>query len=194
MTLTGYLSEYSLAEVLNFVHQGNRTGLLSISTDIVPVEPPTNPHYLWFQTGRIVAISTGIDGQGLLGAISQRKLIPSEQIEQLRTQVQKIQQSLGLHLKSRNLLTAEQLQLLFNSQTIAIACKLFELSDARFHFDPCILPHNAEMTGISIPAQELGLLGLRMLKNWTNLSKKLPDPQYVIQRLRSEERRVGKEC
>jgi hypothetical protein len=187
MTLTGYLSEYSLAEVFNFVHQGNRTGLLSISTDITPVEPPTNPHYLWFQAGRIMAVSTGIDGQGLLKAISQRKLIPAEHIEQLRTQVNKINEPLGLHLKSRNLLTAEQLKLLFNSQAIAIVCKLFELSNARFHFDPCVLPYNAEMTGISMPAQEIGLLGLRMLKDWSNLSQKLPDPQYAIQRLSIEE-------
>jgi hypothetical protein len=187
MTLTGYLSEYSLAEVFNFVHQGNRTGLLSISTDIPPVELPTDPHYLWFQTGRIMAVSTGIDGQGLLKAISQRKLVPNEHIEQLRTQVQKLHQPLGLHLKSRGLLTAEQLKLLFNSQAIAIVCKLFELRDARFHFDPCILPYNAEMTGISMPAQEVGLLGLRMLKNWDNLSDKLPDPQYAIQRLSLEE-------
>jgi hypothetical protein len=187
MTLTGYLSEYSLAEVFNFIHQGTRTGLLSISTDINPVEPPTNPHYLWFQTGQIMAVSTGMDGQGLLQAISQRKLVPAEHIEQLRTQVQKFHQPLGLHLKSRGLLTAEQLKLLFNSQTIAIVCKLFELRDARFHFDPCILPYNAEMTGISMPAQEVGLLGLRMLKNWDNLSQKLPDPQYAIQRLSVEE-------
>jgi Domain of unknown function (DUF4388) len=183
MTLTGYLSEYSLAEVLNFVHQGNRTGLLSISTDIPPVEPPTNPHYLWFQTGRIMAVSPGMDGQGLLKAILQRKLVPEEQIEQLRTQVHKLHQPLGLHLKSRNLLTAEQLKLLFNSQTIAVVCKLFELSNARFHFDPCILPYNAEMTGRSMPAQEIGFLGLRVLRDWASLSKKLPDPLYALQRL-----------
>jgi Domain of unknown function (DUF4388) len=187
MTLTGYLSEYSLAEVFNFVHQGNRTGLLSISTDITPVEPPTNPHYLWFQSGRIMAVSTGLDGQGLLKAISQRKLVPTEHIEQLRIQVDKINEPLGLHLKSRNLLTAEQLKLLFNSQAIAIICKLFELSNARFHFAPDILPNNAEMTGISMPAQEIGLLGLRMLKDWDSLSEKLPDPLYALQRLSLEE-------
>jgi Domain of unknown function (DUF4388) len=186
MTLTGYLSEYSLAEVFNFIHQGNRTGLLSIFTDITPVEPPTNPHYLWFQNGRIMAVSTGMDGQGLLKAISQRKLVPEEQIEQLRTQVQKLHQPLGLHLKSRDLLTAEQIKLLFNSQVIAIVCKLFELSNGRFNFDPCILPYNAEMTGISMPAQEVGLLGLRVLRDWSNLKDKLPDPNYALQRLSLE--------
>jgi hypothetical protein len=187
MTLTGYLSEYSLAEVFNFVHQGNRTGLLSICTDITPVEPPTNSHYLWFENGRIMAVSTELNGQGLLRAISQRKLVSNEHIEQLRIQVSKINEPLGLHLKSRNLLTAEQLKLLFNSQAIAVVCKLFELSNARFHFEPSVLPYHAEMTGISMPAQEIGLLGLRMLKDWANLSDKLPDPLYALQRLSLEE-------
>jgi hypothetical protein len=183
MTLTGYLSEYSLPEVLNFVHQGNRTGLLSISPDISPVELPTYSHYVWFETGRVVGVSTVLDGQGLLKAISQRKLMPVEQIEQLQTQVDKIYEPLGLYLKSRGSISAEQLKLLFNSQVIAIVCKLFEMSNGRFHFDPCILPYAAEMTGISLPAQEVGLLALRVLRDWTNLKYKLPDPKYALQRL-----------
>jgi Domain of unknown function (DUF4388) len=180
MTLAGYLSEYSLAEILNFVHEGSRTGLLSISADLTPVATPLNPHYLWFQSGRIVAVA------GLLGAISQRKLIPSAQIEQLRTQVDKLSQPLGLYLKSRGLLNAEQLKLLFNSQAIAVVCKLFEMNNGRFYFDPCILPFSAEMTGISLPAQEIGLLGLRVLKDWSNLAQKLPDPDYALQRWSSQ--------
>ncbi len=186
MTLAGYLSEYSLAEILNFVHEGSRTGLLSISADITPVATPINPHYLWFQNGRIVGVANGLDGQGLLRAISQRKLVPSDQIEQLRTQVDKLSQPLGLYLKSRGLLSAEQLKLLFNSQAIAVVCKLFEMNNGRFYFDPCILPFSAEMTGISLPAQEIGLLGLRVLKDWSNLAEKLPDPDYALQRWSSQ--------
>ncbi len=183
MTLIGYLSEYSLSEVFNFVNQGNRTGLLSISTDLNSVEVPTYSHYLWFETGRIVAVSNVLDGQGLLKAISQRKLIGAEYIEQLQTQVDKLHEPLGLYLKSRGLITAEQLKLLFNSQSTATVCKLFELSNGRFHFDPCILPYAAEMTGLSLPAQEVGLLALRVLRDWTNLQDKLPDPNYALQRL-----------
>lgn len=186
MTLTGYLSEYSLPEVFNFVHQGNRTGLLSISPDISPVELPIYSHYLWFETGRIVAVSTVLDGQGLLKSISQRKLIAAEKIEQLQTQVDKLHEPLGLYLKSSSLLTAEQLKLLFNSQVTATICKLFEMSNGRFHFDPCMLPYAAEMTGISLPAQEVGLLALRVLRDWNKLKDKLPDPNYALQRLSLE--------
>jgi Domain of unknown function (DUF4388) len=186
MTLAGYLSEYSLAEVFNFVHQGNRTGLLSISPVYDDTVITTNSHYLWFESGRIVAATADLDGQGLLRTIEQRKLFPQRQIEQLRPQIDKLPQPIGLYLKSRGLLDAEQLKLLFNSQVIAPTCKLFELKNGKFNFDPDKLPNNAEMTGISLPAQEMGLLGLRMLKDWSGLSVKLPDPDYALQRLSSK--------
>lgn len=183
MTLTGYLSEYSLPEVFNFIHQGNRTGLLSILADNSSIERPIYSHYLWFQTGSIVAVSDRLDGRGLLKAISQRKLIDAKYIEQLEAQVDKIYEPLGLYLKSRGLISPDHLKLLFNSQSLAIACKLFETSNDCFHFDSCILPCPAEMTGLSLPAQEVGLLGLRVLKNWTNFNDKLPSPHYALQRL-----------
>ena len=189
MTLAGYLSEYSLAEVFNFVHQGNRTGLLSISPVYDGIMITTTPSYLWFESGRIVAMNAGVyglAGQGLIQTIEQRKLFPQRQIEQLRPQIEKLPQPMGLYLKSRGLLDAEQLKLLFNSQVIAPTCKLFELKNGQFNFDPQKLPNNAEMTGISLPAQEMGMLGLRMLKDWSGLSAKLPDPDYAIQRLSSQ--------
>ncbi len=187
MTLAGYLSEYSLAEVFNFVHQGNRTGLLSISPDCNETNIPTNYQYLWFDSGRIVAVTSGLDGQGLLTTIGQRKLLPSEQIEQLRNQGNRLFQPLGIYLKSRGLLDAEQLKLLFNSQVIAPTCKLFELKHGKFQFEPEVAPHHTETIGISLPAQEMGLLGLRVLKDWSGLSAKLADPDYALQRLSSQQ-------
>jgi Domain of unknown function (DUF4388) len=186
MTLAGYLSEYSLAEVFNFVHQGNRTGLLSISPVYDDTVITTTSHYLWFESGRIVTVTSDLDGQGLLRTVEQRKLFPQRQIEQLRPQLENLPQPLGLYLKARGLLDAEQLKLLFNSQVIAPTCKLFEISNGKFNFDPQKLPNHAEMTGISLPAQEMGMLGLRMLKNWSSLSAKLPDPDYALQRLSSQ--------
>jgi Domain of unknown function (DUF4388) len=206
MTFAGYLSEYSLAEIFNFVHEGNRTGLLSITLDPRAIACPSDPYYLWFENGRIVAVTAGLDGKGLLRTIGQRKFLSPAQIELVGTQLAQlppplgaylqartfvdleiegtplndISQPLGLYLKSRGLLDAEQLKLLFNAQTLTIVCKLFELSHRQFSFDPAKVPLNTEMTGLSLPAQEAGLLGLRYLKNWSGLSAKLPDPNYAI--------------
>jgi hypothetical protein len=185
MTLTGSLSEYSLAEILNFIERGQSTGLLSIVPDSHDLTILVKPHYLWFDRGWIVAVTSGVNGQELLNAIWLRKLLPSTQIDLLRTQVNQLSQPLGTYLKSRGLLNLEQLKLLFNSQVIAPVCKLFELGNGKFKLDLQKSPNYAEMTEVSISAQELGLLGLRVLKNWNGLSAKLPHHSYALQRLLS---------
>jgi Domain of unknown function (DUF4388) len=182
MTLAGYLSEYSLAEIFNFVQEGSRTGLLEISPDPNAITAPTEPRYVWFESGRVVAVTSGLDGKGLLVTIGQRKFMPPEQIESVTSQIHQLLQPLGIYLKSRGLLDAEQLKLLFNAQSIAAVCKLFELKNRQFKFDPDRAPINSEMTGISLPAHELGMLGLRALKDWSGLSPKLANPDYAIQK------------
>ena len=213
MTLAGYLSEYSLAEIFNFVHEGNRTGLLSISPNPRSLISTSNSYnYLWFESGRIVAVTTGLDGKGLITNIGQRKLMSPAQIELagilsdelpqplgvylksrgaldidvIGTALYDIPQPLGLYLKSHGLLDAEQLKLLFNAQTIAIVSKLFQLKDNQFKFEPDRRPINAEMTGISLPAQEIGMLGLRFLKDWCGLNHKLADPDCSVRQTGSQ--------
>jgi hypothetical protein len=186
MTLAGYLSEYSLPEIFNFVHQGDRTGLLSMYPDYRASVCTNIYQNLWFENGRIVTLTSGLDGRELIDRIEQRKLFAQRQIEQVRLQLDKLPQPLGLYLKDRGLLDAEQLKLLFNAQVIAPTCKLFELKNGRFKFDPKIPINNAEMTGVSLSAQEMGLLGLRMLKDWSSLSPKLTDADYALQRLVSQ--------
>ncbi len=182
MTLAGYLSEYSLAEIFNFVHEGSRTGLLEISPDPDEIVAPDEPRYVWFVSGRVVAVTSGTDGKGLLRTIGQRKFIAPKFIELLETQLHQIQQPIGIHLKSRGFLDAEQLKLLFNAQTIATVHQLFAIKNRQFRFDPTRLPVNAELTGISLTAQEMGMLGLRVLKDWSGLKSKLPNPDYAIQK------------
>jgi Domain of unknown function (DUF4388) len=186
MTLTGSLSEYSLAEILNFIERGQSTGLLSIVPERHDLTISTKSYCLWFDRGWIVAVTSGMNGQELLNAIWLRKILPSTQIDLLRTQVNQLSQPLGTYLKSRGLLNLEQLKLLFNSQVVAPVCKLFELSNGKFNLDFQKTPNYAEMTEISISAQELGLLGLRVLKNWNGLSAKLPHHSYALQRLFSQ--------
>jgi Domain of unknown function (DUF4388) len=182
MTLAGYLAEYSLAEIFNFVHEGSRTGVLEIFPDPNVIPAPTDPRFVWFEDGRVIAATSGLDGKGLLMAIGQRKFIPPAQIELIDAQMHQLPQPLGIYLKSRGLLDAEQLKLLFNAQTIVAVCKLFEPKNRQFHFNPTRAPLNSELTGIGLPAQEVGMLGLRVLKDWSGLSSKLPEPDYVIQK------------
>lgn len=185
MQLSGHLSEYSLAEIFNFVHQGDRTGLLTLLPERESIAD-SNIDYLWFDRGRIVALANGLEGVGLLTRIRQRHLVSSERIEPVANTIYQLQQPLGIHLKSLNLLDAAQLKLLFNSQTVVPTCRLFELKNRQFQFDPDRLPLNAELTGLSLPAREVGLLGLRLLKDWSGLTSKLPDPASALHRRSSQ--------
>jgi Domain of unknown function (DUF4388) len=186
MSLTGYLSEYSLSEIFNFVREGSKTGLLSIESDRCLSRTLDNSYYISFQTGRIVSVSNGqgLADLGLLKMMEQRRWLTLEQTTGLSINVNKLEQPLGTYLKSCNVLDAEQLRLLFDAQVVANICKLFrEIHHGRFNFDPFAPLIYAEMTGISLTAQDGCLWGLRMLQDWSSLTAKLPVPESTLQRI-----------
>jgi hypothetical protein len=188
MSLAGYLSEYSLAEILHFVQEGNKTGLLSIEPDRGLHRSLGDVYYIACQSGRIMSVVAGNVPQhhGLIKTIEQRRWLLPEKVAGLEPQLAILRQPLGTHLKSLNLITAEQLTLLYNSQVIATTCKLFEVHHGRFEFNLQAPLVYSEMTGLSLNANELALLGMRMLKDWSGLEAKLPALDSALQRLSSE--------
>ncbi len=188
MSLTGYLSEYSLAEIFNFVQDGNKTGLLSIESDRCLSRSLDNSYYISFQTGRIMSVSHGhgLEYRGLLKMMEQRQWLSPEQLTGLSINITKLGQPLGTYLKACNTLDSSQLRLLFDAQVVANICKLFgDIHHGRFDFNPQAPLIYAEMTGISLHAKEVSLLGLRMLRDWSSLSAKLPAPTSMLQRVSS---------
>jgi hypothetical protein len=182
MSLTGCLAEYSLVEIFNFIQEGDKTGVLSIEADRCMSRYLDNSYSISFQTGRIMSVNTG--HKGLLKMISQRQWLSAEQITGLSFHASKIGQPLGTHLKSCNLLDSSQLCLLFDAQVVAGVCTLFgENHSGRFSFAPQAALTYSEMTGISLPAKEVSLLGLRMLRDWSGLTAKLPAPTSALLRL-----------
>jgi Domain of unknown function (DUF4388) len=186
MALTGYLSEYSLPEIFQFIQEGAKTGLLLITPDNDSVQSFSHPSYIWFQNGRITAHARDLSQVGLLAMIAQRDWIPTDNLAALRQQFQLTSQPLGLYLKSTHVLDSEQLRLLFHSQVLQPVCGLFKIANAKFSFDdksPLAYP---EMTGLSINASEASLLGLRVLRDWSLIEHKLPAPEFGLQKLRLE--------
>ncbi|MBV8884253.1 MAG: DUF4388 domain-containing protein [Chroococcidiopsidaceae cyanobacterium CP_BM_RX_35] len=174
MILTGYLSEFSLPEIFQFVEQGYKTGLLSLQFE--PEAGKQAPvHYLWLQGGRIVAVANQRDQKGLLSLIQQRGWLSPQLIQQIRAWAGG-EQPLGLYLKAKGVITPEQLKLLFHAQVLQRVCTLFRSPNGQFKFDPKAPLPRAEMTGLSLLATEATLLGLRVLQDWTPFAQKLPDP------------------
>jgi Domain of unknown function (DUF4388) len=185
MALTGYLSDYSLAEVLQFIQQGNKTGLLTITPKNQDAGEQISINYTWFQNGRVVANAKELNSLGLIAMLEKRNWIGTEVSENLRSQLDTLSRPLGLHLKLIDILDVEQLRILFHAQVLQAVCALFKLPDAQFYFDESISISNIkpEMTGMSVSAVEASLLGLRVLKDWTYLERKLPVPEFGLQRL-----------
>lgn len=197
MTMRGYLSEYSLPELLRLLEMDSRTGQLKLQHKKNVPQAECRCYYIWFRQGRIVTAFNNLGARNLLQLMCQRQLFDVETANSLLHR-SPVEWPFGLYLKKKKVLTAQQLQLLFSVQVIRQIRSLFTLEDAWFQFrDDTELPYS-EMTGISVPATETILPGLRALKNWTGLQRCLPDGMsglshcvsQLTMRLKSNEQQI----
>lgn len=179
MAVTGYLAEFSLAELFQFLEQGNKTGLLTICPLADAQAGKQQNHYIWFDQGRIVAAASMLDQQGLVRLISQRGWLGDRAATRL-AQSCSVSTPMGVCLKSQGVLNAEQLKLLFYTQVMRQVCTLFTLKDGWFQFDSKAPLPVAEMTGLNAHATEATLAGLRALKDWSALADKLPEATSAL--------------
>ena len=197
MSIVGSLSEFSVPEVMRFLQEGKKTGLLAIQAACDPQTgaahdeddedgrtrlDPNRFCFIWVNQGRVVSATSRLDGRCLAGLLRRRRYVSSLTITRLIRRCPP-DMPLGLFLRSKGVLQAKQLKLVFAHQVIQQICDLFQLSDGRFRFDSKAPLPRVEMTGLSIPATEVTLPGLRALKDWDALAAKLPDPASGLKSL-----------
>ncbi len=185
MAFQGQLSEHSLAKIFQFIQRGFRTGLLSINADQATSSSLEAPHYIWFHSGRIMAVTRDREHTGLLEMLRKRQWLSTAAALVWQSQLTNLAQPLGSRLYEAQTLDAEQLRLLFHAQVIQPICALFRADRGEFYFDEKIPPVWSEMTGMSITAGEVILLGLRVLRNWHFLENQLPTAEKSLKKLRS---------
>lgn len=151
MSTTGFLRDFPLPEIFQFIDKGRKTGVLRLRA--LPEFSSTIPavHYVWIYQGRIVAAANRLDQQGLISLIKQRNWI-SPQVATKLFNLYPSNQPLGLCLKNQGVLQNEQLKHLFQVQVLQQACTLFQLKDAQFKLDQNVPIPMREMTGLSVPA------------------------------------------
>jgi hypothetical protein len=197
--LAGHLSEYSLAEILNFIQEGSKTGVLYIEpkynlTNVVTFAEEVSLdipcYHVSFQAGRIMSVFHGLghEKQDLVTMLAQRQWISTEQTIELRKKLNELSLPWGLHLKILDVLSVDRVKTLFNSQVTSVIPKLFEIQQGKFKFDQKVELNYSEMTGLSLDARDAVLMGLRGLKDWSGLTNKLPDPKSGLQRFSTEPR------
>lgn len=185
MTVTGYLSEYSLPEILHLLELSHLTGQLRLLSKGSADEAEVKHFFIWFRQGRIITAFNRLGARNLVQLIHQRRLLSLEDVITLLRR-SPVERPFGLFLKEKGVLTAEQLQGLFSIQVVRQVRSLFTLEDAWFRFrEEPELPYS-EMTGISIQATEVILPGLRALKSWTALESRLPDALSGLSRCVSQ--------
>ncbi|NUN65880.1 DUF4388 domain-containing protein [Pseudanabaena biceps] len=179
MAITGSLSEFSLPEIFQFLDQGQKTGMLTIRDpqDLRTGKPFLR--YIWLLNGRVVAAGDRLDKKGLAQLIEQRGLVKDGDRHELERLISE-NSHLGLNLKSLGILQPDQLKLLFSVQVLRQVCALFQVETGQFRFDASVELPKAEMTGLSLPATETTLMGLRSLKDWKILQSKLPETSSTL--------------
>ncbi|NEP19553.1 MAG: DUF4388 domain-containing protein [Leptolyngbya sp. SIO4C1] len=181
MSMMGYLSEFSLPEVLQVLQAGKKTGLLAVQS-LAEIGEPAEYYFIWVHKGRIVSAASRLDGRYLASLLHRHHQVTALMIARLIRRCPP-DMPLGMFLCDKGVLHSRQLKALFSRQVIQQVCGLFQLSEGCFQLDPRAPLPKVEMTGLSIPATEVTLPGLRALKDWNALQNKLPSPQSGLQSL-----------
>ncbi|MBE9214583.1 DUF4388 domain-containing protein [Plectonema cf. radiosum LEGE 06105] len=183
MTLSSSFTDFSLAELFQLIEQGRKSGCLNVCTlpDINSPQSKAKYFYIWFRNGRVVAAAHRLNGRGLVAKIAQRNWTEPQILENIYSNTSTTT-PFGLQLKTQEVLSAEQLNLLFANQLQQVR-QLFEIQKGVFKLDCKASLPMTEMTGLSLKATEVTLMALRVLKNWQVLEAALPNVESGIRNI-----------
>ncbi len=173
--IKGNLSEFSLGELFQVIEAGKKTGMLSLTSNIINQYSKNKKHYIWFRRGEIIAAANCLDGKGLLSLIKRRSWINENNHEIINSKYS-LKMPLGNYLKIKGILKDSDLQLIFRIQIMREVTLLFQIKKADYKFQENNYLPLSEMTGLSMRGRELVLKGLRGLRDWDILKEKLPQP------------------
>ena len=191
MTISGFLESFSFPELLRLIDLGSKSGRLILQVRSAPSKPElVGLYHIWFQEGRMVTIINRSHHQSLITQIENRGWLSHCLIQKLE-HLCSPEIPLGSYLEQEQLLTEQQLNSLFQTQTAQVY-QLFEVPVGCFLFHEISSQSNAEkkrripwleMTGKSTRAIEISLNALRLQQNWDIFAEQLPESSYALTRL-----------
>lgn len=189
MTISGFLENFSLPELLRLIDLGSKSGRLILQVRSAIDKPElVGIYHVWFQEGQLVTVINRSHQQSLIKQIKNQGWLNEKICKQLEN-LSKLQIPLGSYLQKEQLLTEQQLNTLFQTQ-IAQVYQLFEVRVGCFLFheisseldQPRKIPW-LEMTGKSVRATEISLNALRLQQNWDIFAEHLPESSYGLTQL-----------
>lgn len=169
MEITGYLSECSLPEILEFIGYIHKTGLLTIRSFSESKIRTDKIQYIWFSQGHVVAAANRLDHQGLLWLINQQGWCSDRVISKLAKLCPQ-DTPVGQYLYSQGVLQAQHLQKLFSVQVLQPICTWCSLQEGQFKFETKVNLPMMEMTGLSQSTTEVTLVVRQILRRMNKVN------------------------
>ena len=189
MSINTSLELFSLANLFRLIESERKSGRLTIQVSLEDKKARLKKiYYIWFEDGYLVAVSDRLNHKGLISIIETRNWLSPLVTKQLRT-LCPVKVPLGKYLQKSQLLTPEQISLIFQIQLHQVY-QLFELTSGSFRFDEMselkdrimTIPW-LEMTGNRLRATEVSIYALRLVKKWDIFIDRLPAPYLIFKRI-----------
>ncbi len=188
MTISSSLEFFSLPELFRLIEQNSKSGRLIVQTSGINRAKQKRIYYVWFQEGRLVAVSDRLNHKGLINLIHHRGWLSPPIVDRLRTLCPP-EVPLGIYLQTMKLVSREKLSLIFQLQLHQVY-RLFHSQGGWFRFDELqelqdrifTIPW-LEMTGQKIKATEVSMYALRLIDNWAPVREHLPEPNLALKKL-----------
>lgn len=173
MAIRGSLGEATLADVLQLLALGRKTGCLSVFEG-------QNFGRIYLHTGRVTS-ATIINRKDRLGDILLRNGVVDRVTLQAAVDRQDGQRSrrLGQLLIEAGAISREQLEKYIAIQVEEAVYFLFTWSSGAFHFESGVAPETSDIL-LSLNPERLLLEGARRVDEWTVIRRKVPSTDLVF--------------
>ncbi|MEM7353914.1 MAG: DUF4388 domain-containing protein [Acidobacteriota bacterium] len=166
MGISGNLKTMALAELLQWLSMGQKSGTLLIDNETIEKK-------IYFQDGAIIA-SASTDPKEYLGSfLVGHGYLPEEQIDEALSRQKEEKKLIGQILVSMGAIAEEDLHQMLRLKTEESLYDVFTWPEADFEFFDNELPE-ASMVRMALDVQGLVLEGSRRLDEWSRIREVLP--------------------
>lgn len=167
MALEGNLADVSLADIIQLLALGRKTGCLTVTDR-------SNFGYVYFDGGRVIHASV-LNRPDRLGEILVKNgVITREQLsEAMERQAHEPESRVGELLIALGALSEDDLNHYISVQIEEAVYHLFTWEQGAFHFNPDQRPDEERSVLVSIPAEALLMEGARRVDEWGQIEKKI---------------------
>ncbi|MBN2384787.1 DUF4388 domain-containing protein [bacterium] len=172
MGISGTLSTMALADILQWLSMGFKTGILEFRQD-------EQFKKIYFRDGTIISAKSS-DKKDVLGQILLRsRRIDETTIERLLAKQKQSGVLFGRLLIEDKIIDEEELTHFLRVQSEEIIFSLFNWQEATFEFMECEIPES-EIIPISLKVVSLIMEGTKRQDDWSRIIKALPNPAMIL--------------